>query len=78
MPSPAFYSRMGRLSAIILVLPSAMAAGALLGYYGIDFLFGVFPWGTLLGVLAGAAIGFYEIIQILLRDQGASGKEPVD
>lgn len=69
MPNASFYSRMGRLSSIIFILPSCMAVGGLLGYYVVDPYLGVRPWGTVVFVLLGAAAGFYEIIKILVLDQ---------
>ena len=69
MPNASFYSRMGRLSSIIFILPSCMAVGGLLGHYVVDPYLGVRPWGTVVFVLLGAAAGFYEIIKILVLDQ---------
>ena len=65
MPDPSFYSRMGRLSSIILILPSSMAAGWLLGYYLVDRYLKAFPWGTIILTMVGAGAGIYEIIKIL-------------
>jgi hypothetical protein len=73
MPNDSFYTRIGRLSSIIFVLPSCMAVGGLLGYYLIDRYFGVYPWGTVVLVLLGAAAGFYEIVKILILDQRSKG-----
>jgi F0F1-type ATP synthase assembly protein I len=50
-----------------------MAVGGLLGYYLIDRYFGVYPWGTVILVLLGAAAGFYEIVKILILDQRSKG-----
>ncbi len=69
MPEQSDYTRMGRLSAIITVLPASMAAGWFLGYYLVDKLFGTFPWGSVSATLLGAGAGFYEIIQILAVDR---------
>jgi F0F1-type ATP synthase assembly protein I len=69
MPGPAFYARIGRLSSIIFVLPSCMAAGGGLGYYLVDRYFGTYPWGMVVFVLLGAVAGFYEIFKILAQDQ---------
>ena len=69
MPNASFYSRIGRLSSIIFILPSSMAVGGLLGYYVVDRYFGAYPWGTVVLVLLGAAAGFYEIVKILVLDQ---------
>jgi hypothetical protein len=69
MPSSSFYSRIGRLSSIIFVLPSCMAVGGLLGYYVVDRYLGSYPWGTVVFVLLGAVAGFYEIVRILMLDQ---------
>jgi hypothetical protein len=70
MPAPSFYARIGRLSSIIFILPSCMAIGWALGYYVVDPYLGTYPWGTVVFVLLGAAAGFYEIIKILVLDQG--------
>jgi len=69
MPSPSFYSRIGRLSAVIFVLPSCMGVGGLLGYYVVDGYLSSYPWGTVVFVLLGAVAGFYEIAKILILDQ---------
>ena len=73
MPNASFYSRIGQLSSIILILPSCMAVGGLFGYYVVDRYLGVYPWGTVVLVLLGAAAGFYEIVKILILDQRSKG-----
>ncbi len=73
MPGQSTYGRIGRLSAIITVLPASMAAGWLLGYYVVDKPFGTFPWGAVSATLLGAGAGFYEIIRILEIDRRDSG-----
>jgi F0F1-type ATP synthase assembly protein I len=50
-----------------------MAVGGLMGYYLVDRYLGTYPWGTVVLVLLGVAAGFYEIIQILIRDQRSKG-----
>lgn len=70
MRDSSFYSRIGRLSSIIFILPSCMAVGGLIGFYLIDRCFNTYPWGTVILVLIGAAAGFYEIFRILILDQG--------
>ena len=60
---------MGRLSAIILVIPSSMAGGWILGRYIIDHFLGTYPWGTIAFIFIGAAAGFYEVVRILMADQ---------
>jgi F0F1-type ATP synthase assembly protein I len=60
---------LGRLSAILFVLPSTMAAGWILGYYLVDRPFSVFPWGSVSMTLVGAGAGLYEILKILVSDQ---------
>jgi len=60
---------MGRLSAIITILPASMAAGWFLGYYIVDKPFELFPWGAVSGTLLGAGAGFWEIIRILAIDR---------
>lgn len=70
MPDPTFYARLGRLSAVVTILPSAMGAGWILGYYVIDRYLWGFPWGTITATLLGAGLGFYEIFRLLAADQG--------
>ena len=63
------YARMGRLSAIITILPAAMAGGWILGYFVVDRYLNSFPWGSIIGTFLGAAAGFYEIVRLLIQDQ---------
>ena len=69
VPDQSFYSRMGRLSSIIMILPGSMAAGWFLGYYVLDRYVTRFPWGSLILTFLGAGAGFYEIMRLLLHDQ---------
>jgi F0F1-type ATP synthase assembly protein I len=69
MPGPSYYSRFGRLSTILYILPSTMAAGWILGYYLVDRPFSIYPWGSISLTLLGAGAGLYEIIRILTMDQ---------
>ncbi len=69
MTDPSFYARMGRLSAIIMILPASMAAGWVLGHFLIDRTFSTFPWGGIVAAILGAAAGFYEIYRILTGDR---------
>ena len=69
LSEPTFYARLGRLSAIILILPSSMAGGWVLGYYLADHYLGTFPWGSILCTLLGAGAGFYEIVRLLMLDR---------
>ena len=73
MPDSSFYSRMGRLSSIIFLLPSSMAAGWILGYFLVDRYFSSYPWGSLSLTLIGAVAGLYEVIKILIQDQRSKG-----
>jgi F0F1-type ATP synthase assembly protein I len=66
---------MGRLSAIMLILPSSMGAGWILGYF-LDRLFGTFPLTGIVMTLLGAGAGFYEIARILAADQRDNHVEP--
>jgi F0F1-type ATP synthase assembly protein I len=68
MAERSTYAKMGRLSAIIVILPSAMASGGLLGYFVLDRYLGIFPWGTILMTLFGAGAGFYQIVKLLTHD----------
>jgi F0F1-type ATP synthase assembly protein I len=61
---------MGRLSAIITILPSAMAAGWILGYL-LDRLAGTFPLLAIVTTLIGAGAGFYQIARILAGERGS-------
>ena len=70
MPDPSFYSKLGRLSAIVTILPSAMGGGWLLGYYLIDQRLHSFPLGSVALTFLGAAAGFYEIYKILTSEGG--------
>jgi F0F1-type ATP synthase assembly protein I len=69
MTQGLFYSRLGRLSSIVFILPSSMAVGWLLGHYLVDGIFSSHPWGGVSLTLLGAAAGLYEIFRILLSDQ---------
>jgi F0F1-type ATP synthase assembly protein I len=76
VPPNSVYERIGRLSAIVFILPSTMAAGAALGYFVVDRLLGSFPWGTIVLVLVSSAAGFYQIVRILTGDRrGGSGHQ---
>jgi len=75
MGNKSVYAGMGRLSAIITILPSAMAAGWLLGYFLVDRWLGTFPWGTILCLFLGAGAGFYEIYKILTVDPSESSTD---
>jgi ATP synthase protein I len=67
----SLYALIGRLSAIITILPSSMAAGWAIGHYIVDRLFGTGPWGAVVLLLIGAGAGFYQIAAILMsRRQG--------
>ena len=69
MPDSSFYARIGRLSAVIFVLPSTMAAGGVFGYYVVDHYLASYPWGMIIFIMLGAVAGFYEIAKILVLDQ---------
>jgi F0F1-type ATP synthase assembly protein I len=69
MAGKSFYAKMGRLSAIVMILPASMAGGWIVGYYLIDKSLETFPWGTLLLTFLGAGAGFYEIFKILTLEQ---------
>ncbi len=66
---PSFFSRLGRLSSIIMILPGSMAGGWLLGYYVLDRYLTKFPWGSLILTFVGAGAGFWEIVKLLIVDQ---------
>jgi F0F1-type ATP synthase assembly protein I len=69
MAEKSIYARMGRLSAIVMILPASMAGGWIGGYYLIDNNFQTYPWGSLILAFLGAGAGFYEIFKILTLDQ---------
>lgn len=76
MPDPSFYARLGRLSAIVMILPASMLTGWLLGYL-LDRLLGTFPVAAIISTLFGAAAGFYQIVRILIpRDRDSNGGPP--
>jgi F0F1-type ATP synthase assembly protein I len=60
----------GRLSGIILILPGAMAAGWILGYYVLDRYLHTSPWGGIVLTLMGGGAGFYEIVKLLVPGNG--------
>ncbi len=67
---PSFYTKLGRLSAIITILPATMAVGWIAGYYLVDRNFDTFPWGSVILCMIGAGVGFYEIVRILTAGGG--------
>lgn len=69
MADPSYYSRIGRLSSIVLALPSSMAVGWFFGRFVFDRFLSTYPWGTIGFIFLGAGAGFYEIVQILASDQ---------
>ena len=69
MPGPSLYARIGKLSSVILVLPSSMAVGWVIGHFLLDRYLPIYPWGTVGLTLLGAGAGFYEIVRILNADQ---------
>ncbi len=73
MPGGSPYARIAKLSAIITILPSSMAAGWILGRYVVDRFLDTYPWGTILMILLGAGAGFYEIVRILMSDRSDAG-----
>ena len=74
MARSSFYSKMGRLSAIVMILPSSMAAGWILGYYLVDRWLGISPWASIVMTLIGAGVGFLEIFHILTKESKQSGE----
>ncbi len=69
MPDQSFYSRLGRLSSIVMILPGSMAAGWIIGYYVLDSYLTRYPWGSLGLTMLGALAGFYEIVRMLCGDR---------
>jgi F0F1-type ATP synthase assembly protein I len=61
----AYGRSLARLSSIVMMLPAAMAAGWLLGFFLVDPYLHTFPWGIIILTLFGAGAGFYEILMIL-------------
>ncbi len=66
---------MAKLSVIMTILPSFMAAGWIVGHYIVDRYLLAYPLGTLLMIFLGAGAGFYEIVRILIRDRGDAGSD---
>ena len=77
MSDQSFFSRLGRLSSIIMILPGSMAGGWILGYYVLDRYLTKFPWGSLIFTFVGAGAGFFEIIRLLILDL-RSDREPAE
>jgi F0F1-type ATP synthase assembly protein I len=73
MTDSSFYSRFGRLSSLILLIPASMAAGWILGYFVLDRFLLSFPWGSILAMFIGAGAGFYETYKILVSNQERKG-----
>jgi F0F1-type ATP synthase assembly protein I len=69
MPGKSFYAQLGRLSAIVMILPASMVGGWVVGNYLIDSYFQTYPWGSLILTFLGAGAGFYEIYKILTLEQ---------
>jgi hypothetical protein len=68
VPDPSFYARMARLSGIMLILPSAMGGGWLLGW-GVDAALGTFPVIAIAMTIVGGGAGFYQIYRLLIQDR---------
>jgi F0F1-type ATP synthase assembly protein I len=71
---PLVPSWLARLSGVVLILPSSMAVGWLLGYYVVDRFLSSFPWGTVVFILLGAGAGFFEIVRILVSPGGKGNR----
>ena len=71
-----FYAAVGRLSAIITIVPASMAGGWVMGHYLVDRLLGTGPWGGLVCLFLGAGAGFYEITKLLISTRQKSASEP--
>ncbi len=75
MPDRSFYARMSRLSAIMMILPSSMGVGWLLGWL-VDRMLGTFPIAAIVMTLFGAGAGFYQIYRILSQDEQKPDDQP--
>jgi F0F1-type ATP synthase assembly protein I len=73
-----FYTALGRLSAIITIVPASMAGGWVMGHYLLDRYLGTGPWGAIVFLFIGAGAGFYEIAKLLLTksDPSRDGDTP--
>jgi F0F1-type ATP synthase assembly protein I len=69
----SWHSSLGRMSAIITILPSTMFGGWVIGHYVVDRLLPISPWGGIVMTLLGALAGFVEIFRLLLREQRGGG-----
>jgi F0F1-type ATP synthase assembly protein I len=76
MPKASYYSQLSRLSSIVMMLPSCMAAGWLLGYYVVDRRLGTYPWATISMIFLGAGVGFYEIFKLLTAGRRNNADQP--
>ena len=62
-----FVTLLARWSSIIVLLPSSMLAGFLIGY-GLDRWIGTSPWMRIVFLLLGSVAGFYRIFDMLRKD----------
>jgi F0F1-type ATP synthase assembly protein I len=70
-----FYAALGKLSAIITIVPASMAGGWVMGHYLLDRYLGTGPWGGIACLILGAGAGFYEITKLLMTKTDRDTKE---
>ena len=64
MPEKNSWAMLARYGAVVMILPSCLMAGYLIGSW-LDARFGFSPWMTLVFLLLGAAAGFVEVFRIV-------------
>ena len=65
-PSKIDFKKIAGLSSLVLMLPSSIAVGLLIGYY-LDKWFGTDPWLLIIFLLLGIFSGFYSLLRGLSK-----------
>jgi len=61
-PSKTDFKKIAGLSSLVLMLPSSIAVGLLIGYY-LDKWLGTNPWLLIVFLLLGIFSGFYSLLR---------------
>ena len=65
-PSKTDFKKIAGLSSLVLMLPSSIAVGLLIGYY-LDKWLGTNPWLLIVFLLLGIFSGFYSLLRGLSK-----------
>jgi len=65
-PSKTDFKKIAGLSSLVLMLPSSIAVGLLIGYY-LDKWLGTDPWLLIVFLLLGIFSGFYSLLRGLSK-----------